>query len=184
MPDVPKVSDKNFFVARNRSKERLFSRWAQGIQVDAQGLYSLTPEHMALQIAQGVQESVVIDAFCGCGGNTIAFARQKHITKVFAYDNDPQKIAFAKNNAQIYGVQHKIVFRCVDVLQASIPKGHLFADPPWEKGEGFLEEVCRWVQKHRGQVKLPRDHCVRTEGKISFFLTKENYPSFLLWDFR
>lgn len=39
-----------------------------------EGWFSVTPEGIARHIAQRCQSDVVIDAFCGCGGNAIQFA--------------------------------------------------------------------------------------------------------------
>jgi trimethylguanosine synthase len=38
--------------------------------------FSVTPEHIAVHIAERCQtDGIIIDAFCGCGGNTIQFAK-------------------------------------------------------------------------------------------------------------
>jgi hypothetical protein len=44
---------------------------------DEEGWYSVTPEAIAMQIAERCHGrcDVVLDAFCGIGGNAIAFAR-------------------------------------------------------------------------------------------------------------
>ena len=44
------------------------------IYVSLEGWFSVTPEGIARHIAQRCQSDVVIDAFCGCGGNAIQFA--------------------------------------------------------------------------------------------------------------
>jgi trimethylguanosine synthase len=43
--------------------------------LDEEGWYSVTPEAIATQIAERCRCDVVLDAFCGVGGNAIAFAR-------------------------------------------------------------------------------------------------------------
>lgn len=53
----------------------LFSRWDKGIQFDEEGLYSVTPEALALHTAIRCSCGVVVDAFAGLGGNTIQLAR-------------------------------------------------------------------------------------------------------------
>ena len=40
----------------------------------AESWYSVTPEKISLEIARRCQCDVIIDAFCGAGGNTIQFA--------------------------------------------------------------------------------------------------------------
>ena len=54
---------------------RLFSRWDDGIQFDEEGLFSITPEALALHTAIRCSCDVVIDAFAGLGGNAIQLAR-------------------------------------------------------------------------------------------------------------
>lgn len=54
---------------------RLFSRWDEGIQFDKEGLFSVTPEALALHTAVRCSCHVVIDAFAGIGGNAIQLAR-------------------------------------------------------------------------------------------------------------
>jgi len=46
---------------------------------------------------------IIIDAFCGCGGNTIAFATNENAT-VIAIDHDRKKIQNAISNCAIYGI--------------------------------------------------------------------------------
>lgn len=56
-------------------RERYFSRYASGCLLDEEGWYSVTPERIADQIAERCRCDIVLDAFCGVGGNAIAFAR-------------------------------------------------------------------------------------------------------------
>ncbi|KAK5918814.1 hypothetical protein CgunFtcFv8_022762 [Champsocephalus gunnari] len=58
---------------------RLFSRFDEGIRLDREGWFSVTPERIAEHIALRVEHSfpdsqLIIDAFCGVGGNAIQFA--------------------------------------------------------------------------------------------------------------
>jgi trimethylguanosine synthase len=56
-------------------RTRYFSRYDEGCLLDEEGWYSVTPEAIAAQIAERCRCDVVLDAFCGIGGNAIAFAR-------------------------------------------------------------------------------------------------------------
>jgi trimethylguanosine synthase len=56
-------------------RTRYFSRYDEGCLFDEEGWYSVTPEAIAVQIAERCRCDVVLDAFCGIGGNAIAFAR-------------------------------------------------------------------------------------------------------------
>jgi hypothetical protein len=54
----------------------LFSRWSSGVYLDETSLFSVTPEVIAKHHARMLKGgSSVLDAFCGCGGNTIALAQ-------------------------------------------------------------------------------------------------------------
>ena len=181
-PSVPKREDKDFFLPRNRTSESLFSLWSKGIQLDEEGRYSLTPEKMACIIAKKTPRSIVWDAFCGCGGNAIAFARQAHISKVIATDTNASRLAMAKHNAKLYGVAHKIDFRCADVHDLDIDDVFVFADPPWGAGEEYLHRTRSWFMERypRGMIKLPVAFPLPDDAQISLFCTQEGYPSFVV----
>ncbi|RHZ86563.1 hypothetical protein Glove_49g21 [Diversispora epigaea] len=109
----------------------LFYNYDEGILMDEEGWYSVTPEAIATQIAERCRCDVIIDAFCGVGGNAIQFA--KTCQKVIAIDIDETKIICAKNNAQIYGVEDRIEFILGDYFKL-IPKlkaDVVFLSPPW-----------------------------------------------------
>jgi len=58
-------------------------------------------------------DGVILDSFCGCGGNAIGFANLKSslISLVVCVDIDRSKLKMAANNASIYGVStDRIVF--------------------------------------------------------------------------
>jgi trimethylguanosine synthase len=93
-------------------------------------------------------KSIIIDAFCGVGGNTIAFALSGKWKRVYAIEKDAATLACAKHNAEIYGVSDKITWfhgDCfeilgvvqkekvtVDALKAIAGQfGVIFASPPW-----------------------------------------------------
>ena len=46
-----------------------------GCLLDEEGWYSITPEAIANHIAERCRSDTIIDAFCGVGGNAIAFAK-------------------------------------------------------------------------------------------------------------
>ncbi|ETE64945.1 Trimethylguanosine synthase, partial [Ophiophagus hannah] len=98
---------------------RLFSRFDEGIQLDREGWFSVTPEKIAQHIADRVKLSfdsdIIVDAFCGVGGNAIQFALAEK--RVIAVDIDPVKIQLAHNNAMVYGVADQIEFICGDFMK-------------------------------------------------------------------
>lgn len=81
--------------------------------------------------------TVVLDAFCGIGGNSIQFALSPQVSKVIAVDRSADAIACARHNAAIYNVAHKIEFVCADVFALIDTRlkfetiGAVFLSPPW-----------------------------------------------------
>ena len=104
-------TDPNYSPRINKywvQRYRLFSRYDEGILMDEEAWYSVTPEKIAQHIAKVMSCGVIVDAFCGVGGNAIQFAKTCH--RVIAIDIDGSKIEKARNNARIYGVLDKIEF--------------------------------------------------------------------------
>ena len=110
---------------------RLFSRFDEGVKLDDEGWFSVTPEKIAKHIAERCRCDTIIDAFCGVGGNTIQFAHT--CEHVIAIDIDPVRLEYARHNAQIYGVEDRISFVLGDFFQlASVFKADVvFLSPPW-----------------------------------------------------
>ncbi|XP_044280017.1 trimethylguanosine synthase isoform X1 [Varanus komodoensis] len=114
---------------------RLFSRFDEGIQLDREGWFSVTPEKIAEHIAERVKQSfkydIIVDAFCGVGGNAIQFALASK--RVIAIDIDPVKISLAHNNAKVYGVADQIEFLCGDFMKlaSTLKADVVFLSPPW-----------------------------------------------------
>ena len=117
-----------------RQRYSLFSKYDQGILMDKESWFSVTPESLAIYIANRCKGSIIVDGFCGAGGNAIQFA--KVCEKVIAIDIDPIKIQCAKHNASIYGVLDKIEFIIGDVFDI-IPQlksrqvDIVHMSPPW-----------------------------------------------------
>ncbi|XP_010461488.1 PREDICTED: trimethylguanosine synthase-like isoform X2 [Camelina sativa] len=109
----------------------LFSRFDEGIKMDEEGWFSVTPELIAKHHAARCNEGIVIDCFTGVGGNAIQFASRSHY--VIAVDLDPKKLDLAQHNAAIYGVADKIDFVKGDFfdLAHNLKAGTVFLSPPW-----------------------------------------------------
>ncbi|CEL60865.1 hypothetical protein RSOLAG1IB_04104 [Rhizoctonia solani AG-1 IB] len=123
---------KKYFAQRHR----FFSLYDEGCLLDEEGWYSVTPEKIALQIAERCRCDTVIDAFCGVGGNTIAFAQT--CERVIALDISPTRLAIARHNATIYGVADRIEFILCDYVsfaRSLASQGRhvdvVFLSPPW-----------------------------------------------------
>ncbi|CAI9115777.1 OLC1v1016771C2 [Oldenlandia corymbosa var. corymbosa] len=109
----------------------LFSRFDEGILMDEEGWFSVTPELIAKHHALRCGVGTTVDCFTGAGGNAIQFAqRSQH---VIAIDIDPNKIRLAQHNAAIYGVDDRIDFIVGDsvVLAPQLKGDAVFLSPPW-----------------------------------------------------
>jgi trimethylguanosine synthase len=108
-----------------------FSRFDEGIQLDAEGLYSVMPEDAALAQAHRIRSPRVLDAFAGVGGNAIGFARAGK--SVVAIEADLDRLQMAINNAGVYGVADRITFihgDALDLLDDYLGEA-IYLDPPW-----------------------------------------------------
>lgn len=109
----------------------LFSKYDDGIKMDEEGWFSVTPEIIARHHASRCGSGIIVDCFTGVGGNAIQFAqRSKH---VIAIDIDPKKIEYAQHNAAIYGVDDRIDFIKGDsfLLASTLKADTVFLSPPW-----------------------------------------------------
>ncbi|GFY90152.1 S-adenosyl-L-methionine-dependent methyltransferase superfamily protein [Actinidia rufa] len=53
----------------------LFSKYDEGIKMDEEGWFSVTPEEIAVRHAERSGGGAIIDGFAGVGGNAIQFAK-------------------------------------------------------------------------------------------------------------
>lgn len=146
-------------------RKRYFTLYDEGCLLDEEGWYSVTPELIATQIAERCQCDTVLDAFCGVGGNAIAFAKTcehgMHVPNLFhlcltrvlltviALDISPVRLALARHNAVIYGVADRIEFVLADYISfahgyISRPAGKrpidiVFLSPPWGGPDYLLQ---------------------------------------------
>lgn len=122
--------------------------------MDKEGWWSVTPEDIAAQIAERCRCvrtlflfrpsltllhrcDIIVDGFCGVGGNAIQFALT--CERVIAIDISPTRLACARHNAALYGVEDRIEFICADFTAwiRSLPSSTrstidvIFLSPPW-----------------------------------------------------
>ena len=109
----------------------LFSKYDEGVRIDEEGWYSVTPEVLAQHIAERCRCDLVVDAFCGVGGNAIQFAFT--CERVVAVDLDPTRLGLAKHNAAVYGVSDRIEWVHGDflALAPTLAADVVFLSPPW-----------------------------------------------------
>ncbi|EOY14435.1 S-adenosyl-L-methionine-dependent methyltransferases superfamily protein, putative isoform 1 [Theobroma cacao] len=109
----------------------LFSRFDDGIKMDEEGWFSVTPEPIARHHASRCGSGIVVDSFTGVGGNAIQLAQRS--AHVIAIDIDPKKIDYAYHNAAVYGVNDRIDFIMGDffALAPKLKADTVFLSPPW-----------------------------------------------------
>merc|ERR1711935_457526 len=57
------------------------------------------------------EDAIILDPFCGCGGNAIAFAQMERVKLVVCVDKDLEKLKMAASNATIYKIpKEKMLF--------------------------------------------------------------------------
>ncbi|XP_053738716.1 trimethylguanosine synthase isoform X2 [Synchiropus splendidus] len=146
-PQIPEEMEADPDLAKYWAQRyRLFSRFDEGIRLDREGWFSVTPERIAEHIAFRVNSTfgeteLVIDAFCGVGGNAIQFALTGK--QVLAIDIDPLRLELAHHNATIYGVADRIEFVQGDFLQLAphLRGDVVFLSPPWGGPNYLTAEV-------------------------------------------
>ncbi|KAJ5662832.1 RNA cap guanine-N2 methyltransferase [Penicillium longicatenatum] len=133
-------------------RHRIFSKYDEGIWLTDDAWFGVTPEPVANQIAADLansapaDRSILVDAFAGAGGNTIAFAKSGKWKRVYAIEKNPAVLQCAKHNAKIYGVDDKITWfegDCFEILRNQLkdlaPYSIIFASPPWG-GVGYRSD--------------------------------------------
>lgn len=144
-----------------KQRHRIFTKYEEGVWLTDDAWFGVTPESIAKyvpipiiislstnslgsKIAEHISTSapkdkvVLIDAFAGAGGNSIAFAKSGRWKRVYAIEKNPAVLACAKHNAKIYGVDTKITWfegDCFEILKTHLkdlgPFSVVFASPPW-----------------------------------------------------
>ncbi|KAJ1655740.1 putative diacylglycerol O-acyltransferase tgs1 [Dispira simplex] len=154
----------------------LFSQYDNGIRMDEQGWYSVTPEAIAHDIAKRCKGKTVIDAFCGVGGNAIQFAQV--CTRVIAIDIDPQRLECAKHNAEVYGVADKIEFILGDFfdLAPRLAADVVFLSPPWGGPEYNQEPVYNLQEMMPLDGKALFELSHRITPEVIYFLPRNTDP--------
>ncbi|XP_014213093.1 trimethylguanosine synthase [Copidosoma floridanum] len=163
--NLPDYVQKNPSLKKYYAKRyRLFSKFDDGIVLDNESWFSVTPEKIAKYIAERCRSDLIVDAFCGAGGNSIQFAFT--CERVYAIDIHPQKIAIARHNAQIYGVADRIEFIIGDFfcLADRLLADVVFLSPPWG-GPSYIQDKSYDIEnimQPKGGIKL-----LQTAKKIS-----------------
>ncbi|RNF06084.1 proliferator-activated receptor-interacting protein (PRIP) [Trypanosoma rangeli] len=117
-------------------RHRLWSRFDEGVWMTQRGWCEVTPEAIARSSAELhktlKKTTCVLDLFCGCGGDTTQLALV--YDKVIAVDKDPDAIAAAKKNVEVYGVGNRVSFHCCDFRSLkpdNLEVEAVHCSPPW-----------------------------------------------------
>ncbi|XP_042018784.1 trimethylguanosine synthase-like isoform X2 [Salvia splendens] len=148
----------------------LFSRFDNGIKMDEEGWFSVTPETLAKHHAERCGRGAIVDLFTGVGGNAIQFAQwSRH---VIAIDIDPIRIDYARHNAAVYGVDERIDFINGDSfsLAPKLKADTVFCSPPW--GGPDYSKVAKF---DINSMLKPRD------GKSLFEAGKQIAPKIVMF---
>lgn len=118
-----------------------FSR-ASSMWFDRKGLEQSTSEQVAIHKARRFSGNVR-DLCCGIGSDAIALASHCSVTAV---DLNPAACLRSRWNAEIYGVDSRMEFRCADVLQLDESGGLIHIDPDRRSGsEGKASRIEDYV---------------------------------------
>lgn len=112
-PPCPSDLDEKYWDQRYR----LLSKFDDGVKLDLESWYSITPEIIAhhitdrcIQLAKchNMILRTALDGFCGCGGNAMSLARV--FQNVICVDLDPIKISNCQHNSSIYQVNNNMEY--------------------------------------------------------------------------
>ena len=161
-PDITKYYNQRY---------RLFSKYDKGIRIDNEGWFSVTPEKIAEHIASRCADGVILDPFCGVGGNTIQFALSSHL--VIAVDKNPVRLEFCRHNARIYGVEDRIEFILGDFLTVykRLKCDVVFISPPWG-GPEYLNQDSFSLKKMPIDGFELFEKCFTLTKNICYFLPR------------
>ncbi|XP_033118702.1 trimethylguanosine synthase-like [Anneissia japonica] len=170
--NYPEVVDNPELLKYWAQRYRLFSRFDKGIRMDKESWFSVTPEKIAQHHASRCKSDLIVDAFCGVGGNAIQFAFS--CERVIAIDMDPVKIACARHNAEIYGVADRIDFIVADFFDVagSLKADVVYLSPPWG-GPEYLHAKIFDVQNMMAINSFKMFEVARKiSGNIAFFVPR------------
>ncbi|KXT11648.1 hypothetical protein AC579_7034 [Pseudocercospora musae] len=167
-----------------QQRHQIFSKYDEGVWLTDDAWFGVTPEPMANRIAEHVakapaSKTILIDAFAGAGGNTIAFALSGRWKQIFAVEKDPRTLACAKHNAEVYGVAKKIfwiqgdIFEALKVrLKAAAKNAVIFGSPPWGGPSYNEHEVFDLTQMEPYNIDLLYDSFNKLTNEVVLYLPR------------
>ncbi|CEP60138.1 RNA methyltransferase LALA0_S01e03884g [Lachancea lanzarotensis] len=149
-PDA-KVTDKSIFKYW-KNRHRLFSKMqTHDLYMTRELWFSVTPEIVAKFAARFIKSclpdaQVILDVYCGGGGNTIQFAQ--YFQKVYGVDNSLEHLYCTYRNAQAYSVEDRVWLKYGDWPTLSrknrfekLQIDCIFSSPPWGGPQYLKSEV-------------------------------------------
>lgn len=165
-----------------KRKYDLFSKFDEGIQLNDQQWYSVTPESIARYTALQIQHrfpntTTVFDPFGGAGGNTIQLGL--FFDRVIYNELDKKTYEDGINNAGVYGLEvesYNEDFYDItpEQLQMDPETSVLFASPPWG-GPSYLDQQFWDLDTEQGEklsvFKIVK-HALKFTKNLCLFLPK------------
>lgn len=159
----------------------IFLRFNEGIKLNKELWYLVTPEKLAEFIAKFIQcclpeASVILDVCSGGAGNTIQFA--KTFDRCIGVELLPANLECAETNVKVYGVEDKCEFILMEWKEDSYKQFEnqnidcVFALPPWGGVDYNKQEVFDLENlKPFGLTKLLKSF-IKVLDHICLFLPK------------
>ncbi|KAL5969722.1 Trimethylguanosine synthase [Taenia solium] len=152
----------------------LFERFDEGIRMDRESWYSVTPEAIARNQAKTCACDLIVDACAGAGGNSIQFARTCGF--VIGIDNclDRLNTVFTPNT-RVYGVSSRIDCICGDTtrilraLRSGACIDTVFMSPPWggptyPRHRPLPPGSASWNKRRRRQYIIAEMRAAKDDG--------------------
>jgi 16S rRNA G966 N2-methylase RsmD len=168
---------------------------------DQEGLWSITYPKEADYISNLIkseigENSTIVDATAGVGGNTISFAQ--HFAKVVSIELSKSRFELLNNNVQVYKLSNVSLINgnCLDHLNGDY-QGY-FLDPPWggpdykhnyetkiKLGDYTLEQVIHKIKNINEKtifIKLPFNYDLTEFNKFNYKIDKiKNYQMITIY---
>lgn len=165
--------------------DKRFEYWPnfdEGVLTDEVGLFSVTAMDSAIEIAEIADRiypkdsSIIVDACCGVGGNTDAFARIIKGSMVVGVDMSQQRIYCAQHNCFISegaGLCQFLLSDCIAFLNSMDKKVRfVFSDPPWGGPNYKIRKYDDFPFDVKGLAEATRKAC-GGELRLILFLPRD-----------
>jgi len=143
-PEATPTEGRDDLKRYHERRYELFRRFDEGVRLDDEAWFSVTPEllakHQAKRLLQAVAKThsmVAVDVYAGAGGNAIQLAHRGGANAhVLGLELDTKRAHDAAHNAHVYGARWRVDIVIADAtvllprLRAGIVDA-VFSSPPW-----------------------------------------------------